>query len=105
MILILCTVPDEETAEKLAKGLVSERLSPCVNIIPKIRSIYFWDGKVEDDGELLLLIKSKKEFFEEIKKYIVENHPYVVPEIISFKIESSFEKYRDWFLNYLHGMD
>lgn len=101
MILILCTVPDENVAEKISKELVKNKLSPCVNIIGGVHSIYFWENKIEDGRELLLLIKTKREFFSSVKDFIHKNHPYDVPEIISFKIDEVSQKYKKWFLEYL----
>ncbi len=103
MILIMCTVPDEKIALIISKGLVENKLAPCVNILNGIRSIYFWNGKIEDGRELLLLIKTKKELFKDVEEFIIKNHPYEVPEIISFKIENSLEEYEKWFMGYLES--
>lgn len=90
------TVPNEETAKKLAHSLVSEKLAACVNIIPKITSIYMWEGKVTEDSELLLMIKTSTEKIDSVSKYVRENHPYTVAEVISFPIANGNQPYLDW---------
>lgn len=90
------TTPDEETARKLAKGIVSQKLAACVNIIPKVLSIYVWEGEVNEDAELLLMIKTKSDKIDKLSKYVRENHPYTVAEVISLPIENGNPPYLDW---------
>ena len=96
LVLILCTVPDEATAEKLGKGLVEARLAACVNAIPGLRSYYRWQGKVEIDSEIQLLIKTRRGRFDELAAWIQANHPYDVPEIIAVAAEQVSESYLAW---------
>lgn len=96
MIIILCNTNSQENAELIAQTLVSEELCACVNIIPKIQSIYKWQGKIENDTEFLMLIKTKNELFEQVKNRILELHPYEVPEVISFDITNGNKEYLDW---------
>ena len=96
MIVILCNTNSQENAELIAKTLVTEELCACVNIIPRIQSIYKWQGKIENDTEFLMLIKTKNELFEAVKTRIQNLHPYEVPEIISFDITNSNKEYLDW---------
>lgn len=91
--IILSTTPTMEIAERLAEGLVRERLAACVNIIPQIRSIYFWEGEVRRDEELLLLIKSRSERRDALFAYLAEHHPYDVPEVIALPITSGSASY------------
>ena len=95
-LIILCTCPDEATASKLAKGLVSEQLAACVNILPGIRSIYRWDGAVSDDAEVLMVIKSLAARFEALETWLLEHHPYDVPEVIGLPAENVTAKYLAW---------
>lgn len=94
--VVFITVPDEETAVKIAKELVQKKLAGCVNIIKNVRSIYFWKGEVQDDPELLLVVKTKDYLFDKLKEEVERIHPYTVPEIIGFHIAKSAEKYAKW---------
>lgn len=80
--IVFVTCPNEEATEKIAKVLLKEKLVACVNILQKIKSLYWWKDKIEESDEALMLIKAKSKLFNEIKKKIKENHPYEVPEII-----------------------
>jgi periplasmic divalent cation tolerance protein len=96
LVLVLCTVPDEATAQNLAKGLVEERLAACVNAIPGLTSVYRWQGKVEIDSEVQLLIKTRRARFDELAAWIEANHPYDVPEIIAMAAEQVSDSYLAW---------
>ncbi len=96
LVLVLCTVPDEATAEKLGKGLVEARLAACVNAIPGLKSYYRWQGKVEIDSEIQLLIKTRRGRFDELAAWIQANHSYDVPEIIAVAAERVSESYLAW---------
>jgi len=95
-IVLLSTAPSQSEAEKLSKELVEKGLVACVNIVPKIRSIYRWGGKLCDEEETLLIMKSRKERAEDIIDFINKNHSYEVPEIISLPIHSGSKKYLAW---------
>jgi periplasmic divalent cation tolerance protein len=96
LVVILCTVPDEAAAEKLARGLVEERLAACVNTIPGVKSFYRWQGKLEAGTEIQLLIKTHNERFDEVAAWISANHPYDVPEIVAIPAERVNEAYLAW---------
>ena len=95
MIVILTTVSKKQDAENLAKLLVEKRLAACVNIIKIEKSIFQWKGKVTEAEEFLLLIKTAKPY-EKLERFIRKNHPYKLPEIISFPIAKGYKKYLDW---------
>ena len=94
--LILCTCPDAETADKLAGALINEKLAACVNIMPGIRSVYEWLGKVEITQEHLLLIKSHQDRYAAIEATLQSLHPYQLPEIIAVAIERGSLDYLKW---------
>lgn len=80
----------------IARQIVSERLAACVNILPSIKSIYFWQGKLEDDSEELLLIKTHEDKWQALQRRIKEIHPYEVPEIICIHIQDGYTPYLNW---------
>jgi periplasmic divalent cation tolerance protein len=96
LVVILCTVPDEATAEKIAQGLVEERLAACVNAISGVKSFYRWQEKLEADTEIQLVIKTRSERFDELAAWIIANHPYDVPEIVAIPAERVNEAYLGW---------
>lgn len=95
-VVVLITAPNEDDAAKMANDLVVSRLAACVNIIRNIRSIYRWQGKIEDEAEVLMLVKTRKEHFKDLEKRVRGLHPYTVPEIIALPIIEGFEGYLGW---------
>lgn len=95
-IVVYITVPTEEEASRIAKTIVEERIAGCVNIVKGIRSIYNWQGKIEDDEELLMIIKTQRHLFERLKRRVKELHSYTVPEIIALPIIEGSEDYLKW---------
>jgi periplasmic divalent cation tolerance protein len=95
-ILILSTVDSMEVARTIAGALVEAEEAACVNIVPGIQSIYRWQGKICDEAEVLLLIKSKRELFDAINSRIHSLHPYQVPEVIAIPIEAGDSAYLQW---------
>lgn len=94
--VVLVTVPNEEAAEKVAKTLVDERLAACVNILPGVRSVYRWQGKVEDERELLLMVKTAADRLPGLMERIKEVHPYSTPEILALPVDTGSQAYCDW---------
>jgi len=95
-IVVLCTCPDEATAEHIASALVEERLAACVNRIAGIASIYRWKAEVCRGSECLLLIKTMRDHFDALRDRIVALHPYELPEVIAIDIALGLDRYLDW---------
>ena len=93
---IFSTVDSEEAANRLASQLVERRLAACVQIIPKLRSVYWWQGKMETSDEYLLLMKSTVKLYPALEAAIRELHPYDCPELVAVKIEAGLPAYLDW---------
>lgn len=96
MFVVLTTTPDTQEAEQLARKIVEAKLAACVQILPAMKSFYFWEGAVQFDREHLLLIKTLPEKFAELEDFILTNHSYDVPEIIALKAEDVAESYLNW---------
>jgi periplasmic divalent cation tolerance protein len=95
-LVVYITAPNEEEAAKIAKILVEERLAGCVNIIKDIRSIYSWQGKLEDEKEVLMIVKTRLELFSALTSKVKELHSYTVPEVIAMPIVDGSEEYIKW---------
>ncbi|SNZ08186.1 divalent cation tolerance protein [Persephonella hydrogeniphila] len=95
-IVVLVTTPDKETAERLALGLIENKLAACVNISEQVSSVYFWQGNIENEKESLMIIKSREDLFEDLEQFIRKNHPYTVPEIIALPIIKGSSAYLNW---------
>ena len=97
-IVVLVTTGSAENAEAVARALVGEHLAACVNILPGIRSIYRWQGKVADDAEWLLVIKTERARFAELETRVRSLHTYEVPEIVALEIVEGSAPYLEWLL-------
>lgn len=95
-IIVFITSPNEKESAGIAHTLVGERLAACVNIIQPVRSIYRWQGRIEDEQEVLMIVKTKKTLFEPLQARVKELHSYSVPEIISFPLTEGNEAYLNW---------
>jgi periplasmic divalent cation tolerance protein len=94
--LAYVTIADEEAAQSLATKLVESRLAGCVNIVPKVTSVYEWNGKIEKDSEALMMIKTRTSRLEELTAFVRKNHPYEVCEVISVPIQQGNPPYLKW---------
>ena len=96
VIVALSTCPDEVTARQIAETFVRERLAGCINRVSQVRSSYIWDGAVQDEPEILLIIKSTAERLPELERRLKELHPYDLPEFIVTRLDGGNEPYLDW---------
>ncbi len=99
VVLVLVTFPDAEAAGAVARALVEEKLAACVNVVPGLRSIYVWEGKVCDESEAWCLIKTRKSLYAPLRDRIAAMHPYQVPEIIAVPLCEGNAPYLDWVLS------
>lgn len=94
--LILITAPDATVAQRLARGLVENRLAACANIFPGISSVYRWQGKVEQADELMLTVITTDDQVAPLTDWVIANHPYELPKVVALPIESGSQPYLDW---------
>jgi periplasmic divalent cation tolerance protein len=95
-IVVLSSCGTAEEAERIAQKLVEERLAACVNVVPGARSFYRWQGAIENASEWLLLIKSSRELFQQLKTELEKAHSYEVPEIIALPVVDGALNYLNW---------
>ena len=94
--LVLCTCPDQETATRIAERLVGERLAACVSLVPGLTSIYRWEGQIQRDAEVLLLIKTVAGRVAVLADTLRGLHPYAVPELIALPLTDGLPDYLNW---------
>lgn len=94
--LILCTCPDQKSARDIAKTLLINKLAACINMLPNITSIYEWGGKVVEETEIQLLIKTQAALFNAVNDEIIRIHPYDTPEVIAIDISQGNSDYMHW---------
>lgn len=94
-LIALTTCPTEESAKAIATALVTERLAACVNRVAGVRSTYIWDGRLQDDAEILLIIKTTQSQLPGLGARLKELHPYELPELVAFRVDGS-QAYLDW---------
>lgn len=101
-VVVLTTVPKLEEAETLARKIVEAKLAACVQVLPQMKSFYYWENEIQTDSENLLLIKTLAEKYDELERFIRANHNYDVPEIVALPSEKVSESYLGWMEKYLN---
>ena len=101
MRVVLTTVPTSAEAEELAEKIVAAKLAACVQILPQMKSIYIWEGKVQKENEHLMIIKTLPEKWEALRDFITANHSYDVPEIVAIDAAQVAQPYLEWIKNVL----
>lgn len=101
MIIVLTTVPNEKEAALLARKIIDERLAACVQILPQMTSVYFWENEIQEEPEHLMLIKTLAEKYGGLEEFIRANHSYSTPEIIAIEAKSVSPDYAAWLGEYL----
>jgi periplasmic divalent cation tolerance protein len=96
VILAFSTCPEEAVARQISEALVTEKLATCVNRIANVRSSYIWDGRLQDDAEILLIIKSTAERLPAMRARLIDLHPYDLPELVVTNVIGGNEPYLDW---------
>ena len=95
-LVVLITAPSSEEGEAIARALVEEKLAACVNVIPSVTSLYRWRGELQREGEVLLVVKSRRGLFDRLAARVRELHSYQVPEIIALPVIVGDEDYLRW---------
>jgi len=98
-IIVLITTSSQEEAHEIAKSLVNHKKAACVNIVPRVNSLFWWQGKLESARESLLLVKTRASLFPEVAELVKRIHSYEVPEIIALPIIAGSEDYLKWLDN------
>lgn len=94
--VVLVTAPDSDTAARLARALVEERLAACGNLVPGVRSIYRWEGKICDEAEVLLVLKTTADHADALRDRLLALHPYACPEVLVLPVEGGHAAYLAW---------
>ena len=94
--VVLVTAPDEEVAARICRGLVEEGLVACGTIVPRVRSVYRWEGEVCDESEALIVLKTDRARVPEVVRRVPDVHPYEIPEVLVLAVEAGHVPYLEW---------
>lgn len=96
VLVVFCTCPPTFDVKKLAVELIEQKFAACVNVVPKITSIYPWKGQICEENEVLLVIKTTEKAYPKLQSRILARHPYEVPEILALPTTTGFAPYLQW---------
>ncbi|MXZ33714.1 MAG: divalent-cation tolerance protein CutA [Acidobacteria bacterium] len=102
-VVVLVNCSSLEEAERVGRQLVAKRLAACVNLVPGVRSWYWWEDKVGEDNEVMVMIKTSRERLAELEKEVVRLHSYAVPEVIALQVVDGSRNYLNWIESSLSG--
>lgn len=94
--IVLSTAGSEEEGARIARSLLERKLCACVNLVPKIRSLYRWEGAVQDDAEVLLIMKTTRDKLQSLSDHLAEIHSYDVPEVLALAVDKGSASYLEW---------
>ena len=95
-VVVLVNCSNLEEAGRIGRQLVAERLAACVNLVPGVRSWYWWEGKVVEDDEVMVMIKTSRDRLADLEKEVVRLHSYAVPEVIALQVVDGSRNYLNW---------
>lgn len=95
-LVVLVTAPSTEEGHTIARSLVAEHLAACVNVVPGVRSVFFWEGQLQEEAEALLVVKTRRERYEALQRRILELHAYSVPEVLALPVAAGSPAYLAW---------
>jgi periplasmic divalent cation tolerance protein len=96
VLVVLVTAPDLKTARKIVQAVLTKRLAACANIVPRIESHYWWQGKLESSGETLIVFKTTRQRLPRLEATVLAIHPYDTPEVIALRLDSGNDQYVRW---------
>jgi len=102
-IIVLITAPSKDEAARIGTALVNEHIAACVNILPQIRSLFFWEGKSQDESETLIIVKSRLSLLDRIIARVKELHSYTMPEVIAIPVIGGSPEYLQWLKDSTQG--
>ena len=103
VILVYINFPNKKCARQIGTALIEKQLAACVNIIPEIESIYQWKGEICTEEEIMTVVKTTASRYKQLEEYVVANHPYDVPEVISLPLSQGSEPYLNWVHDRMEG--
>lgn len=95
-VLVYMTFPDQDAARRVGRSLLENRLVACVNILPGVQSVYWWEDKIQDENEVVLLAKTRDDLFEDVRARVCAQHPYEVPCVVALEIGHGHTPFLHW---------
>ncbi len=102
-VVVFMTASDKKEALKIVRRLLNERLIACANIVGPVSSLFWWEGKIDEASEFLVIMKSRKDLFKRLSERVKETHSYEVPEVLELPITEGLPSYLEWMSASLHG--